>query len=808
MTSDFRSQLQEALGAGYVAGAEMPPGGMSRLFLATETALERTVVVKVLPPELTSEVSAERFRREMLLTARLRHPHILTVLHAGFENGLLYFISPYIEGESLRTRLVREPQLPVSEVVRIVRELADALSFAHTAGIVHRDVKPENVLLERGHAVLADFGVARALEQATGGVSLTGAGLGIGTPGYMAPEQLTGDVSLDGRADLYALGAVAYEMLAGTPLFDAQSSHQLVAAHLSATPIPLITRRPDLRPELAALVMRLVAKEPSERPGTAAEVLAVLDQLSKNDLVRTGARGRIRRGGAIAATGAIVLIGFVGYYAARMRSQSTRVPPIARANPSATQTSIDSPGAAQSKSIAVLPFVNMSDDRENEYFSDGMTEELIDALAKVDGLRVAARTSSFAFRGKNEDVAAIGARLHVQAVVEGSVRRQGRRLRVTAQLVSTTDGYHLWSETYDRELRDVFQVQDEVSRAIVAALRVKLRLANRSDTAIVRVGTNDPEAHDLYLRGRFLWNQRTYTSLLSAQRFFERAIQRDSMYAGAYSALAQTIILLPVYSSAVRPLDAFPQARAAAAHALALDSTLAAAHATLGYASIFTDYDWSAAALEFRRALELDPNDATAHDWYSSYLNATGQPEAAVKEVQRAVSLDPLSRIINGDLAVQYVLGRRYDAAAQQIRVMQELDPSFAGAGEIPCYVHIARHEYAVAVSECEHSLAVSGRENGGLGLLAFSYAGAGDTAKATAILSELKSFAARRYLAPSELAYTYLGLGQRTEALFWLDSAVSARDPSMANYVSDPMFDAVREDPRYRRMLTRMNLP
>ena len=807
MSSDIRSQLQEALGAGYVVGAEMPPGGMSRLFLATETALERTVVVKVLPPELTSEVSAERFRREMLLTARLRHPHILTVLNAGFDNGLLYFISPYIEGESLRARLVREPKLPASAAVRIVRELADALSFAHTASIVHRDVKPENVLLEYGHAVLADFGVARALEQATGGVSLTGTGLGIGTPGYMAPEQLTGDVSLDGRADLYALGAMAYEMLAGTPLFDAKSSHQLVAAHLSATPIPLLTRRPDIQPELAALVMRLVAKDPSERPGSAAEVSAALDLLSKSE-ARTGTRGRITRGGALAAAGAILLVGYFGYYVARMRGQPAPVPPVAPANIPATQTPIGSLGATQAKSIAVLPFVNMSDNRENEYFSDGMTEELIDALAKVDGLRVAARTSSFAFKGKSEDVAAIGAKLHVEAVVEGSVRRQGRRLRVTAQLVNTADGYHLWSETYDRQLRDVFQVQDEVSRAIVAALRVKLRLANRSDTAIVRVGTVDPEAHDLYLRGRFLWNQRTYTSLLSAQRFFERAIQRDSMYASAYSALAQTIILFPIYSSTVRPRDAFPKAKAAAAHALAIDSTLAAAHATLGYASILSEFDWSGGANEFRRALELDPNDATAHDWYATYLNAEGRLDEAVAEVKRAVSLDPLSRSINADLAVEYVLARRYDEAVQQIKVIQELDPAFAGAAEILCYVDIARHAFALAVSECERSLAISGRENGGLGLMAFSYAGAGQTLKATAILAELQQVAARKYLAPTELAYAYLGLGRRAEALDWLDSAVSARDPAMPNYIGDPILDSLRGDPRFRSIRDRMNLP
>jgi len=582
---DIRNQLQEALGASFRIERELPPGGMSRLFLATEPALERTVVVKVLPPELSSEVSAERFRREMLLTARLQHPNILAVLKAGLDDGLLYFVSPYISGESLRTRLIREPRIPTAEAVRILREIADALSCAHAAGIIHRDLKPENVLLDHGHAVLSDFGVARAVEQATGGVHLTGTGLGIGTPGYMAPEQLAGDV-VDARADLYALGVVSYEMLAGAPLFSAASTQRLLTAHLTEVPASLSATRPDLPPALAALVMRLLRKEPSERPESADAVSAVLDSLSTGEQTTAKRGGGVVRGGAVIA-GAIALA-LVGYFSLRTGSSKPGALPGAPGDVAA-HPPVEVVAAEASKSVAVLPFVNMSENPENEYFSDGMTEELIDALAKVNGLHVAARTSSFAFKGKSEDIGAIGAKLHVQTVVEGSVRRQGKRLRVTAQLVNVADGFHIWSETYDRELRDVFAVQDEISRAIVSSLRVKLRLANRSDTAVVRVGTNDPEAHDLYLRGRFLWNQRTYPSLLSAQRFFELAIARDSSYAQAYSALAQTIILFPNYSSVVRPIDVYPKARAAAARALALDSTLAAAHATLGYTRILSD---------------------------------------------------------------------------------------------------------------------------------------------------------------------------------------------------------------------------
>lgn len=802
---DIRNQLQEALGDSFRIERELPPGGMSRLFLATEIELQRTVVVKVLPPELSSEISAERFRREMLLTARLQHPNILAVLKAGLDDGLLYFVSPYIAGESLRTRLIREPRVPTADAVRILREIADALSCAHAEGIIHRDLKPENVLLDHGHAVLSDFGVARAVEQATGGVHLTGTGLGIGTPGYMAPEQLAGD-AVDGRADLYALGVVGYEMLAGTPLFSAASSQRLLAAHLTEIPSSLSAIRPDLPPALAALVMRLLRKEPGERPESADAVLAILDSLSTGEQATAKRGGIFARGGAIAA-GAVVLA-LVGYFSLRASSPMARALPATPGGDVAARPPSDDIVAEPSKSVAVLPFVNMSENRQNDYFSDGMTEELIDALAKVDGLHVAARTSSFAFKGKSEDIGEIGAKLHVQAIVEGSVRRQGNRLRVSAQLVNASDGFHIWSETYDRELRDVFAVQDEISRAIVSALSVKLRLANRSDTAIVRIGTSDPEAHDLYLRGRFLWNQRTFPSLLSAQQLFNRAIQRDSSYAQAYSALAQTIILLPIYSSAVRPIDAFPKARAVAVRALALDSTLAAAHTTLGYVKILGEYDWEGGASEFRRALALDPNDATARDWFSTYLNAAGRMDEAVAEVRRAVALDPLSRSVNADLAVQYVLAGRYDDAIRQLRVAQALDSTALIASEILCYVRIARHEFAVATSDCEHTLAVNGRDNGGLGLMAFAYAGAGDTAKATAVLDELRAIVARRYEAPSEIAYAYLGLGRKTEALFWLDSAVSAHDPSMPNYVGDPVLNSLHGDPRYQEILTRMKLP
>jgi serine/threonine-protein kinase len=609
-------------------------------------------------------VNVARFRREIELAAALQHPHIIPLLSAGESAGVLYYTMPYVQGETLRARLIRGGELSVAEAVRVLREMADALAYAHAEGVVHRDIKPENILLSgsaRGsagawHALAADFGVAKALAAATSAEGgLTSTGVVLGTPAYMAPEQAAGDPGTDQRADLYALGVVAYETLTGQAPFAGRPSQALLAAHATEPPEPITTRRPSLPAGLAALVMRLLEKRPADRPQSAEEVLRELEAITSPSAGGTAAAPAAPAAPAAARTaprrtqrrllpwaaGAVVLLAAVGTSAywrwgrgERGRAETAR--PVTGA-PSAVQ------------SVAVLPLVNVGNDTATEYFTDGMTEELIGALAKVPGLQVAARTSSFAFKGKRLSVRTIGDSLKVGAVVEGSVRRSGQRLRVSAELVSVTTGYQLWAESYDRELTEVFQLQDELARAIVSALQVKL--IGPGEAPLVRQATRSPAAHDLYLQGRSFWNQRTAGALRTAVRYFERAIALDSSYAEAYAGLAQAYVLFPNYDvsnyDVSLPREAYPKAEAAALRALALDSTLAEAHAALAVGKRNYEWDWPGAEREFRRALALDPSDATAHSWYAGYLSATGRHAEALAEIDRALALDPLSRVIS-----------------------------------------------------------------------------------------------------------------------------------------------------------------
>jgi serine/threonine-protein kinase len=444
--SDLRSRLGNGLTSRYSLDRELGQGGMAVVYLAHDLRHDREVALKVLRPEISAEIGAERFLREIKLAAGLTHPHILPVFDSGEADGLLFYVMPSMEGRSLRERMDRERQLPLADALRITREVASALDYAHRHNVVHRDIKPENILLHEDAAMVADFGIGKALSGE--GASLTQTGLSLGTPAYMSPEQAAGELGADGRSDLYSLGCVLYEMLAGEPPFTGISAQAIIAKRF-ISPIPKIRTTRDVPEAVDSAVTRALARTPVDRFASAAEFAAAL-----RDIQREPAAGAAAEP--------------------------------ARANP---------------RAIAVLPLSNMSADPENEYFADGMTEEIINALAKVPAMQVASRTSSFAFKGKEVDVRQIGEKLGVSSVLEGSVRKVGNRIRITAQLISVENGYHLWSESYDRQLEDVFAVQDEISRAIVDAL--KLRLAD--DAAQVVAPTKNLEAYTLYLKGRFFF---------------------------------------------------------------------------------------------------------------------------------------------------------------------------------------------------------------------------------------------------------------------------------------------------------------
>jgi eukaryotic-like serine/threonine-protein kinase len=635
---------------------------MSRVYLAEETALGRKVVIKTLPSELARAVTSERFRREIRLAARLTHPHIVPLLSAGESEGVPWYTMPYLEGTTLRGRLAGGP-LPIAEAVSLLRDVARALAYAHEHGVVHRDIKPENVLLTAGTAMVTDFGIAKALTAATGDGQGGGTTLGVvmGTPAYMAPEQGAGDPATDHRADIYAFGCLAYEVLTGAPPFAGRTAAALIAAHAIEAPEPLSRRRSDVPSELAELVMRCLAKLPGDRPQSAGEVLAALDGVS------AGARPSPRAGASVVAGILVLLAGLAVVFLSGRRTAPTRA------------------DSGPVHSVAVLPFVNTGGDPEDEYFSDGMTDELAHALAGLPDIRVAGRTSSYAYKGKAATVPEIGRALGVQGVIAGTVRRAGDRVRVTVQLSSAADGFQRWSHAYERRASDVFALQDELTRAIVAELEPALR-GTASQVARERRGTADREAYEHYLRGRYFWERRGTPALLKSIEEYRAAVARDSGFARAWAGMAMTYVVLPSYA----PLDADSLtglAIDAARRALALDSTVADAHLALATA-LGNRMRLAEAEAAFQRVLALAPNDPTAWQWYSSILHARAKVDEALVASRRASTLDPLSAVIINDQAVVLMSARRYDEAFAASRRALELDSGFVYTRAVLAWLH------------------------------------------------------------------------------------------------------------------------
>lgn len=786
---NLQEDLQSALGEAYTLEHELGGGGMSRVFVAHEAALGRKVVVKVLAPELAAGVNAERFAREIRLAAQLQHPNIVPVHAAGNAGGLPYYTMPFVQGLSLRSRLTAGQGLPVTECVRVLRDVARALSYAHDHGVVHRDIKPENILLSGDAAVVTDFGIAKAVSAARtleSSETLTQAGTSLGSPAYMAPEQAAGDPATDHRADIYGFGCLAYELLTGKSPFADRPVHKLLIAHAVEPPAEITSKRPDVPLPLEALTMQCLAKDPDERPQSAREIVEKLESIATGSREQTSSprspnRRHLVLGGSVAALAIVLVAAFVA-----LRDRGPMM----------------GSGAGKLESLAVLPFENVGGDTANAYFADGMTDELSFALAKVPALRVAARSSSFTFKGKRVDVREVARSLNVGAVLEGTVRRAGDRLRVSAQLTRAGDRLVLWSESYEREARDVFAVQDDITRAIVGALRVKLE-GTRASTAGALHGTSDLEAHDLYLRGRYAWNKRTPEGLNEAIRYFEEAIHRDSTYALAYSGMADAFISLFDYEILPAAL-ANPRARAAAMRALALDSTLAEAHTSLAHV-LLHEWKWDESEAEFRHALEIDPEQAATYHWYALALTAVGKLDQAIAAMKRAEELDPLSARMSADMGMAYYGARKYDLAIQQEVKTLRLEPEFATSYWIIGMANEQKGSYAEAIGAYEHALKLRPGNPNYLASMARSHALAGRTAESRRILKEL--LGSRQPVSPFFIALVYTALGDKDEAFRWLEKAVAERSGSVRYLKIEPRLDPLRADPRFQALLRRVGL-
>jgi eukaryotic-like serine/threonine-protein kinase len=751
MSSEPSNPFMRAIADRYAIEREIASGGMATVYLADDLKHGRQVALKVLKPEIASVVGAERFHREIQIAANLNHPHILPLYDSGEidvslvgtpkgagDGPLLFYVMPYVRGESLRARLERETQLPVDEALRITRQVASALDYAHARQLVHRDVKPENILIHEGEAMVADFGIARALS--TTDQNLTGAGIVVGTAAYMSPEQAVGDPSIDARSDVYALACVLYEMLAGEPPFTGPNAVAVMAKRL-VDPVPSVRRlRPEVPPAVERAITKALARHPADRY---ASTISFAEALSAPDAAR-----------------------------------------------------------ARARSVAVLPFLNLSADPENEYFADGITEDVITHLSKVRAIEVISRTSVMPFKKREHGLREIAARLGVGTVLDGSVRRAGDRVRIVAHLIDAEPEQHLWSETYDRQLTDIFAIQTDVALQIARSLRAELSADERS--RIGREPTTNVSAYNLYLQGRHWLIRYTQEGMRKSIEYFRQAIDLDPGYALAYTSIAMAHNEL-AEGGASDPAESYTESRTALRTALSLDDELGEAHAALGYLRLVADFDWAGSEQEFRRALELNPGSADGHDYYGRLLNAMGRHDDALVELRRAQQLDPLAHRV--DVTTTLVRAGRYEEAVQAIEPAVQLDPQNARARATLAWAYFLQGLHDRGLAELERAAMLSPGSTLFLAQLGQAYGMAGHTAKSRDVLQQLETMAAQRYVSPYHMAYVHTGLGEPDRAMDWLERAFDERAGAVYGIKGSFLFTTLRSRPRFIALLKKMNL-
>ncbi len=745
-------------------------GGMGEVYLAQDTLLDRSVALKLLPAQFTGDPAVlRRFVREAKAASALNHPNILTIYEIGEEEGAHFIATEYVEGLTLR-QILRTTRPGLSSVLDAASQIANALAAAHVAGIVHRDIKPENVMVRPdGLVKVLDFGLAKLITSQvpsfdagseTTAKGITTPGVIIGTIHYMSPEQARG-LEVDARTDIFSLGVLLYEMLTQKTPFTGETMSDVIASILEREPPLLTDYAPDVPVELEEVVNKALRKERAERYQSAKEMLGDLQAVKKD----------LESGSSL------------------LRTFSTR-----------RQTARAAP-----PSIAVLPFADLSHEKDQEYFCEGMAEEVINALAQVEGLRVVSRSSAFRFRGREYDIHELGEKLRVTSVLEGSVRRAGHRMRVAAHLINVADGFQIWSERYDCEMKDVFDIQDEISRAIVQALKLKL-IGNQQQQLIKRY-TDNIEAYQLHLKGRYHWNRRVPGAVGKATEYFKQALDEDPNYAPAYAGLADCYIL-PGYYAMASPKDVMPLGKAAALKALEVDPNLAEAHASLGAVAALYEFDWPEAERYFRRALEENPGYSIAHYWYAIFaLAPLGRLDEALREAEKGRELDPLSPAPNSAVGMMVCYQRDYDRAIKELQKTLDLDPNFAVGNLYLGKIFCEQGKTDDGIAALQKARDVMGDSPVLIGVQGYYLATAGDREGAWKLLDHLNGLATQRYVPAQPFALIYSGLGENDLAFEWLDKAYDERSSLLIWLKVDPTFGKLRSDPRCTLLLQKMGL-
>ncbi len=800
-------------------------GGMGEVLLAQDTKLERSVAIKLMSTELAKDPDQrKRFRQEAKAASALLHPHICVIHEVGeTEDGRPFLAMEFVEGQTLDV-VAQQRRLRIREIIQIGLEVADALEAARARGLVHRDIKPSNIMFDaRGHVKVLDFGLAKnvvrdALADASdSSVQLTRSGVLLGTPHYMSPEQALGR-PVDHRSDIFSLGVVLYELITGQRPFLGKTVGEIINNIVNQEPEPLGLENPVYAPALDGIVLKCLAKDPANRYAAAKDLVADLHQLkAESERAATLARAQTPvstpkpaitslaesapssahgRGTLMAIAAAVVLVlGATAYLGLSwLTTHKTRPQSAARASDAAAKP-------VPSKSIAVLPFDNFSAEKDSDYLSDGLTEEITTTLSRIPGLKVAARNSAFAFKGHKEDLRKVGATLGVATLLEGSLRKAGQQVRVSAQLINAADGYHLWSETYDRPLDDLFALEAEIARQIADRLQVEITGGAKVPARSMTVNT---EAHTLYLQAKHFWNKRTKEDLDKAAQLFNQAIDKDPTYGAAYAGLASCYVLLPQYS--LRPTREYsPQAQAAATRALALDDSSAEAHTALAMVKEYAR-DLAGSEEQYKEAIRLNPNFATAHQWYGALLSELGRTNDALVELSRAEELDPLSPIIKANLLTCYYYAREYDRAIAQCQGALELFPDFPQLRVSLATFYSQKGRYKEALVELDKARATAGDSPEFLEMIGYVSGRSGDETRARAILVELQQWLKKGYDVRGGIAGVYAGLRDYDQAIEWMSQALDAHE-YITGLLCDPAMDELRANPRFPELLRKAGL-
>jgi serine/threonine protein kinase len=777
----------------YSIVAKMGAGGMGEVYKARDHKLERDVALKILPTgSLIDESARKRFRKEALALSKLNHPNIATIYDFDTVDGVDFIAMELVTGETLAEKAAIGA-LPEKEVVALASQIADALEEAHEHGIVHRDLKPSNVMVTaKGRVKVLDFGLAKLVQPAANVASAETLSQTQGVSGtlpYMSPEQLQGEQP-EPRSDIFSFGVLLYQISTGQLPFRETVPSRLTDAILHQVPVSPRAQNPRIAPELERVILKCLEKRPEHRYQSAKEILADLSRLSVQTATPTSialpVKPRRRRIFWLAG-GAVVLSLAIVYFVTQRHS---RVP-------------FGPAGSVQIRSLAVLPLQNFSRDPDQDYFADGMTEALITDLSKISALQVISRTSVMQYKGSKKPLPTIAKELHVDAVIEGSVEKAGERVRITAQLIEAANDKHLWAESYDRDLRDVLSLQDEVARRIADQVQVKLTPQEQRQLS-AKTPTN-PEAYQLYLQGRFYWNKGDEQDLKKSIEYYQEALAKEPNYALAYAGLADSYSGFSDWY--LPPRRVMPQAKAAALKALQLDDSLAATHAALCWIYTVYEWDWPGAERECSRAIELSPNSADAHDTYSNFLACIGRWEQAEAEIHRAEELDPLSFRYSADAAMIYYDWRHYDQAVLQAQKSVSLQPDYFIAHSYLGMIYAQTGSISEAIVEAQKGVQLSDSPLA-RGVLGYSYATAGKKSEARKIAADLQGHFDERFVCPFEIGTIYIRLGEKEESFRWLDRAYEERSICISGMKFDPRLDPIRSDPRYDTMVRKLNFP